>query len=341
MLIVPFYQLYLLTSGIVGGIDYAFKIPDYGRRERLMVRDAIYAAAKDTQAAFILNLGDINAFDGRRPSHWELFLQENRIEHPLVTEIPYLTVIGNHEHANDTLNGFPNYHSIFGRPRFYVIELSDAAIFVTDSNFIVDQYRYIDDDLQDELFEEWFVSSAGNGKHSWLERQLAACDKPFKIVAMHLSPLTCGAHYSDWLNPDNGRDLPEKRVKLLDLFEQYNVDVVLSGHDHFYQHKKLRISTGKEMHFLIIGGGGVPLRDPYDEESKAKIREVFEKAGLDVRPVSEGKIFHYLLMSVNEEVLTIEVIEVTGDEETPTRIFEEISIANQSQVLPVDRIVDR
>ncbi len=330
MVFFPVYVPYLVGAGIVGGIDYALKIPDYGGKERKMVRDAIYAEAKASDAYFILNLGDINAFDGRRPAHWRLFLRENMIEHPLVKEVPYLTVLGNHEHANDTIYGFPNYQAVFGHPRFYAVEFTDAAIFVIDYNFIVDQYQYIDDDVQDELFEEWFVSDPESGKRSWLEQQLASSDKTFKIIAIHLSPLTCGKHYTDWFNPDNGRNLPEKRFKLIRLFEKYDIQLVLSGHDHFYQHKVLASEGGGEMHYLIAGGGGTPLRDPYDEEFKSRIRDVFLEAGFNVDPVCEGKIFHYLIMTVMHDELTIKVMEVTGEEEEPIKLFEEIVIESRS-----------
>jgi hypothetical protein len=301
-------------------------MPDYGGRERKLVRDAIYAEARACDPAFILNLGDINAFDGRRPDHWRLFLRENMIEHPLLTEVPYLTVLGNHEHANDTTYGFPNYQAVFNRPRFYTIEFTDATIFVLDYNYLVDRYQYIDDDLQDELFTEWFVSDPESGKRSWLERQLASCEKTFKVVAIHLSPLTCGKHFNDWLDPRNGRDLPEKGIKLVELFEEYGVQLVLSGHDHFYQHKVLTSGENGDMHYIIAGGGGAPLRDPYDEGIKSQIREGFREAGFTVEPVCEGKLFHYLKVTFTHDKLRIQVIEVTVDKDAPTRIFEEINI---------------
>ena len=80
MFIFPFYQLYLVGNGIVGGINYLRHEPDYGHRERRFVRDIVYAEAKRANVGFILNAGDITANDGRRPSHWATFLRENRVE---------------------------------------------------------------------------------------------------------------------------------------------------------------------------------------------------------------------------------------------------------------------
>ncbi len=158
MLIFPFYELYLIGNGIVGTVNWARKMPDYGGKERRFIRDTIYTAAKNSQNAVILNIGDIVANDGRRPAHWATFIQENKIEHPLLNDIPYLPVIGNHEHATDTTYGLANFKAVFDYPRFYVVEFRDMALFVLDSNLLIDQYEKIDDDVQDKLFHKWFVS---------------------------------------------------------------------------------------------------------------------------------------------------------------------------------------
>jgi hypothetical protein len=330
MLVVPFYQLYLVGSGIVGGLNYALHKPDYGGEQRRMVRDAVYASAKRNEAAFIMNVGDIAASDGRRPSHWKSFLDENRIEHPLLDEIPYLPVIGNHEYANDTLYGFPNFSAVFGYPRFYTVEFENAVLIVVDSNFILDQGGFIDDDTQDKLFEEWFVSAAGSGRLSWLENQLAAFNVPFKIIAMHHPMISYGAHYEDWLDPDNGRDLTGKRRKLLGLFDRYGVQVVFSGHDHLYQHNVYHSRSGGKIHFIVGGGGGTPLRKIPSDKRVFKIQHRFEDEQLDVSGLSIGRVHHYYLVNIVKDGLQINVIEVTGDSREPERMFERIVIARSS-----------
>ena len=326
MVIVPFYQLYLLGNGIVGFTNWLRHVPDYGKKERKRVRDAIYAEAKQSGVDFILNIGDIVTHDGRRPSHWATFLKENKVEHPLLREIPYLPVLGNHEHANDTTYGFRNFQAVFDYPRFYVVEFTHGVLIVVDSNFILDQYQYIDDDVQDALFEQWFVSGDGTEKQSWLEKQLSMYDKSFKIVAMHNPPISFGKHHVDWLKQSNGRDLLEKRQQLLTLFERHGVQVVLSGHDHLYQHNVLRYGDDKHMHFIVGGGGGTPLREKQDKETQMNFQQHFMNEGLDVSLVNQGMIYHYYSVQVNSSELVIKVIEVTMEEEMPTRLVEEIRI---------------
>jgi hypothetical protein len=326
MLLFPFYELYLLGNGFVGTVNWLRHNPDYGATERIMVRDAVYDAAREADAAFILNAGDIAANDGRRPTHWEIFLKENKIDHPLVTEFPYLPVLGNHEHANDNLYGRPNYDAIFDFPGFYTQEFDDAIIIITDSNMILDQYRDIDDTAQDSLFEHWFVSKQESGEPAWLEHQLAKSHKRFKIVIMHHPPISIAKHHDDWYNASYGNDLLEKRRRLLKLFDKYNVQLVFSGHDHTYQHNVLNTDDNRQIHFLVGGGGGGSLRNPVDPGTLARYHQNFNDEGLDVNSLNIKKMYHYFLVQVKQDELNVKVIEVNKDLEYHRLQIEEIII---------------
>ena len=329
MLLFPFYECYLLGNGIYGGINWLRQNPDYGTDSRLMVRDAIYAEAKQLSVDFIINVGDINAHDGRYPAHWELFLKENKINHPLVNEIPYLPVIGNHEHANDEKYGFPNFQAIFNYPRFYVIEYASVVFIILDSNFILDQYRNIDNDLQDKLFEKWFVSRNNVEEPAWLEKQLLKYKSTsFKIILMHHPLISFGYHHNDWFNTRNGNNLLDKREKLLNLFKKNKVQLVFSGHDHLYQHNILKYDQDSQIHFLVGGGGGVPVRDLPSQRRINKFHQNFKKAKLNISIAKHEKIHHYYLTEVDSNNIKIKVIEVTRQKESPIRIAEEILLTN-------------
>jgi len=326
MLIFPFYELYLVGNGIIGSINRLRSVPDYGEKERLLIRDAVYAEAKHSGSKFILNVGDITAHDGRRPDHWAMFLRENKHEHPLLNEIPYLTAIGNHEYGNDLKYGYLNYQAIFDYPRFYVIEFPDAAIYVVDSNYILDQNQFINDSLQNQLFVKWFVSEDGS---AWLEQQLITYNKPFKIVAMHHPPITFGKHHKDWLRSKFGQNLLEKRNKLLELFEKYHVQVVFSGHEHVYQHNILKHDSGRMTHFLVGGGGGTPLRELSSKKTQQKRQQHFDEQGLQVSSIRQEKIYHFYQVDVKKNEISIKVQEVTGNKNAPIRLVEEIRISSK------------
>jgi len=255
-----------------------------------------------------------------------LFLNEYKIYHPLVNEIPYLPVLGNHEHANDSLYGRPNYNAIFSYPGFYTQQFDDAVLIITDSNLILDQYQDMSDSLQDNFFKEWYVSDSNSEESSWLERQLADSDKQFKIVVMHHPPISFAKHHNDWYNSDYGNDLLEKRRLLLDLLSKYNVQVVFSGHDHMYQHNLLDTDSGHQIHFLVGGGAGGSLRNLADSETMTEYQNQFAHNSLKVTSVKLEKLYHYFLIDVNQANLNIKVIEVNEKIENHTQLVEEIVI---------------
>ena len=165
--------------------------------------------------------------DGRRADHWGQFLEEYA---PLYRRHALLPVVGNHEYANDFEHGMANFEAIFDYEPFYAVDMPNAALFVLNSCFLVDQHGLLEDDLQDQFFRDYFVSADTSATPSWLERELERRkDRPFKMVAMHHPMLTFSWHVEDWYDEAHGRDLLRKRRQLLDLFERYDVQVVFSN----------------------------------------------------------------------------------------------------------------
>ena len=80
---------------------------------------------------------------------------------------------------------------------------------------------------------------------AWLEQTLAASDAPWKIVGTHQSPYSAGYQGS-------GEVVREDYVPI---FEEYGVQLVLSGHDHDYQR-----STVMNGVTYIVSGGAAGIR---------------------------------------------------------------------------------
>jgi hypothetical protein len=80
---------------------------------------------------------------------------------------------------------------------------------------------------------------------AWLRRRLERSTAPWKVVAFHHPPFTCGGHSGD-------QEVVDRWVPL---FRRYGVDLVLSGHDHNYQ----RFAPHGGVTYLVHGGGGAPL----------------------------------------------------------------------------------
>jgi predicted MPP superfamily phosphohydrolase len=77
----------------------------------------------------------------------------------------------------------------------------------------------------------------------WLEKDLAASNDEWKIVFFHHPLYSSGDRH--------GSDLKLREV-LEPLLVKYNVSVVLSGHDHFYE----RIKPQKGITYFVVGSGG-------------------------------------------------------------------------------------
>jgi hypothetical protein len=322
------YQLYIVGSGLVGGVNYLVWNPDYGATEARMVRDAMYARGQDEGFDFIINTGDI-ATDGRRAKDWKRFLEQNKEDVPLVTEYPYLPTPGNHDMTIDSTYGLPNYTAIFSYPPFYVFECPDVDFFIVDSDYLIDYHDDIDDALQDKAYAEWFIS--GNpGKPAWLERHLAASNKTFKIVIMHHPPIAFSEHHDNWERTDYGNNLIEKRRRLFALFEEQGVQMVFSGHQHNYERSSLLFARddGREasIQFVITGGGGSPQRALPNEDTLDEYMASYTAEGLNVVRRTQEKIYHYCVVDVQPDRISVQAIETSKSDETDGHIVDEFVI---------------
>lgn len=87
---------------------------------------------------------------------------------------------------------------------------------------------------------------------AWLESDLAAAAKPWKIVFLHHPLLSSGPHGFDDYNGNGVRDGLDLTRLLLPVFETHGVQLVFSGHDHLYE----RLVPVRGVHCVITGGGG-------------------------------------------------------------------------------------
>jgi hypothetical protein len=94
-------------------------------------------------------------------------------------------------------------------------------------------------------YDDW----ASPAMRSWLEGELARARREgphdFLIVAMHWGLCSCGPH---------GENRRLRSAGIDDLFRQYGVDLVLAGHDHFYER-----GDDHGLRYVVTGGGGAPL----------------------------------------------------------------------------------
>jgi predicted phosphodiesterase len=325
------YPLYLLGKGLLGAGNWARGVPDYGTEQRRAIQKVLVRAADRLEARFVMHLGDIAANDGRKAWHWGYFLRDNKRYASPIGRYPFLPVPGNHDYIN-TEYGLKNWQAIFDRPLFYVQDSPSAAIFFLNSNYIIDQHQQIDDARQEALFRKWFVSADSSETPSWLERQLEKReDRPFKIVAMHHSLISFSWHHSDWYNESFGPDLAPKRDALIRLLQKYDVQVVMSGHEHLYEHSLTPSPGGAAgqtpLHTVITSGGGVPPRETASPAKVRKRRADFRRSGFDVSLKKQVSRYHYTRVNVTPDTLTLLTYGINAERGRRTGLIERIRIA--------------
>lgn len=163
---------------------------------------------------FVLMLGD-NMYGGESSRDFQ-----NKFERPykplLDAGIKFYAALGNHDSPNQRMYKPFNMNG----ERYYTFRPRPGVrFFALDSNYM------------------------DRTQLSWLEKELAASGSDWKIMYFH-HPIysSGGAHGSD----------TALRDQLEPLFLKHGVDVVLAGHEHFYE----RLKPQKGIHYFTSGGAG-------------------------------------------------------------------------------------
>jgi hypothetical protein len=165
----------------------------------------------------------------------------------LLRRVPLFPSMGNHEYQ--TNQGQPYLDNFYlpannptGTERYYSFDWGPVHFVALDSNCVIG-----------------LASSDRctlSGQKSWLAQDLAATRQPWKVIFFHHPPWSSGAH---------GSQLTVRR-EFAPLFEQYGVDLVLTGHDHNYERSKpmkgegVAASGTRGVTYVVVGSGGANLR---------------------------------------------------------------------------------
>jgi hypothetical protein len=98
------------------------------------------------------------------------------------------------------------------------------------------------------MLDQYTAYGAGSTQYNWLVADLAASNKPWKVVVLHEPGWSAGGGHANNTTVQND---------LQPLFLQYGVSIVFGGHNHYYA----RANVNGVMH-LTLGGGGAPLNMP-------------------------------------------------------------------------------
>lgn len=229
-------------------------------RTNYTIHRQLAGKVKETAPDLVINVGDF-VESGERMSDWRIFFDAER---ELLANAPFYPVLGNHEQNS------PLYFSLLSLPgnkRWYSFDSGPVHFVALDVVF--SGYRL------------------GSEQYTWLEQDLKETSRPWKIVYFHFPPYSFSAYRPG---------IEAVRRTLPPLFERYGVQLVLSGHDHYYQRNQVNGLT-----YIVTGGGGAPLH-PVARSAVTLFTE---------------ETYHFLKISVNKDVLTSTGVRLNGSEFDP------------------------
>jgi acid phosphatase type 7 len=188
---------------------------------------AVAALLGRVRPDLILHTGDVVYPAGQERHYDRRFFVPYR---NLIKTVPVFPVLGNHDVVKGDGAAFlENFHPPLGGPgstkRYYSFDWGNAHFVALDS----------------ELYHGDRGSDPEEQK-DFLEQDLAATRKRWKVAFLHRSPYGSSRHGGD------GR----VREDLEPLFARHGVDLVFGGHDHVYE----RTVPIRGVTYVVSGGGG-------------------------------------------------------------------------------------
>ncbi|MHA1691241.1 MAG: metallophosphoesterase, partial [Candidatus Heimdallarchaeaceae archaeon] len=160
---------------------------------------------------------------GREIGQWYDWLKDFT---PAIRETPFMPVLGNHEKNH---SHYYNIFSLPGREEFYSFNYGPVH-FVALHTCVEDYGGSLDEQAE------------------WLRNDLDAhSEYPWTIVVQHRPPYSSSVRYH------NG-DTEDLLTTLVPIYEEYGVDMVIAGHDHWYE----RLESNN-VSYVVAGSSGAPL----------------------------------------------------------------------------------
>ena len=204
---------------------------------------------------FVLMLGD-NMYGSEKSGDFKKKFED--VYKPLLDQkIKFYAALGNHDESNQRFYEFFNMDG----QEYYRFGKGNASFYALNSNYM--DKKQID----------------------WLNDKLAADTAEWKIAFFHHPPYSSGgAHGSD----TKLREIVEP------IFLKHGVDVVLAGHEHFYE----RIKPQKGIYYFISGSGG-------------KLRKGDVKKGSPLTDKAYDNDMSFMLVEIAKDQMYFQVISRT------------------------------
>jgi 3',5'-cyclic AMP phosphodiesterase CpdA len=205
--------------------DTAFRFVVYGdTRSHPDDHAAVVAGIVASNPRFVVHTGD---FVARGKEYWRWQTEYFNPAAAFMKNTTLFPCLGNHEQNADW------YYYFFRTPaggggydeQWYSFDYGNCHFAIVDSD--VD-------------------FSPGSEQYAWLANDLESAAAEWVFVVHHHPAYSSGPH--------GGHEGVQEH--LVPLYEEYDVDMVFSGHDHIYER-----SFKEGVHYVVSGGGGAPIYD--------------------------------------------------------------------------------
>ena len=205
---------------------------------------------------FVLLVGD-NLYGGEKPADYKAKFED--VYRPLIDQqVKFYAALGNHD---EPAQRFYEHFNMDGK-EYYRFTRGNVAFYALNSNYM--DKKQID----------------------WLQSELAKDRSDWKIAFFHHPPYSSGGkHGSD----------TELREIVEPIFTRYGVNVVMAGHEHFYE----RIKPQKGIFYFISGAGG-------------KLRKGDVKDGSSLTAKAYDQDMSFMLVEIAKDSMYFQVLSRTG-----------------------------
>ena len=182
---------------------------------------------------FVLMMGD-NLYGGESAKDYKAKFED--VYRPLLDQqVKFYATLGNHD---DPAQRFYKFFNMDGK-EYYRFTKGNVAFYSLNSNYM------------------------DKKQIKWLEDELGKDSSEWKIAFFHHPPYSSGGKHG---SETSLRDVVEP------IFLKYGVNIVLAGHEHFYEH----IKPQKGIYYFISGAGG-KLREGDVKERSPLTEKAFDR----------------------------------------------------------------
>lgn len=260
---------------------------DYSGWEKI-VKDS---ANRNPKASLYISMGDL-VDNGEQAYQWRTWLDSIK---PLSARIPLAPTLGNHEmytldwkmrEPRAYLNYFDvpnNGNAIFNR-RYYSYDYGDVHYVVLDTQLYESTHEDNHDTHHPDLYD---VQVQG------LRQDLASNTKKWTVVLMHRDPFQ---YAFDRPGSSRAVGFNEEGVLFMPIFDEFNVDLVLSAHLHSYRNRGHVRNFDRDESgplYILTGLAG--------DAGRPKWR----RHPLDVYVAPQPETNNYMTMTVTPNTLTV------------------------------------